>query len=259
LVDSVRLILSYEGTRYHGWQVQPGYNTSQKTLEDAYRQLAGVKTRMLAAGRTDTGVHAAGQVVCFENPSRHSPDVVRDGLNRFLPEDIAVVSAEPAPPGFDPRRSSVGKHYRYTIHNTRVRPVLERNFRWHVKAPLDVDAMNRAARCLLGEHDFSSFRASGCESAHPVRTLDALGWKAEPPVLTFDVFGRGFLKQMVRNLVGTFVEIGRGRWRAEDMQRILQSHDRTSAGPCALAHGLCLVMVYYDEEAYAQAMEKPRE
>lgn len=250
----VRLTIAYDGTRYHGWQIQPGQSTIQGELEEAFLKMTGLTTRVVGAGRTDAGVHARGQVAALVNESRHSPEVIREGLNSLLPEDIAVLAADQAPEGFDPRRDAVGKHYRYTIHNQRVRPVLERRFRWHIKAPLDVEAMQEASACLVGEHDFSAFRAADCEASHAVRTLDSIVWRSRPPALILDIFGRGFLKQMVRNVVGSCVEIGRGRWPTDKMREILESRDRTRAGKTALAHGLCQMMVYYRQEDYRNAI-----
>jgi tRNA pseudouridine38-40 synthase len=256
-VGEVRLLIAYQGTNYRGWQVQPDEPTVQGVLQDAFFQMTGLKTRFTAASRTDTGVHAAGQVVCLVNASQHDPDRLREGLNALLPEDVVVLEAQAAPAGFDPRRHAVGKHYRYTIHNHRVRPVFWRNFRWHVKKPLDVAAMNRAVACLIGEHDFSAFRGSNCTARTTVRTLDRLAWRPEPPALTLDVWGRGFLKQMVRNIVGTCVEIGRGRWPAGRMAAILQSRKREEAGLTAPARGLCLKRVFYDQEEYRRAVAVP--
>ena len=249
----VRLTLAYDGTRYHGWQLQPGQATIQGELEQAFLKMTGLETRVIAAGRTDAGVHARGQVATLVNESRHAPEVIREGLNGLLPEDIAVIEAGAAPEGFDPCRDAVGKHYRYTIHNHRVRPVLERRFRWHIKIPLDVVAMQAAVACLEGRHDFSAFRAADCEAQSAVRTIDHIVWRSRPPALILDVFGRGFLKQMVRNIVGTCVEIGRGRWPADKMREILDGCDRTRAGKTAQARGLCQMMVYFDQEDYRNA------
>lgn len=246
----VRILLAYQGSRYSGWQVQPEQVTIQELLQDAYRHMTGLDTAMLAAARTDAGVHAEGQVVCFDNPSRHSPEKLLEGLNHYLPEDVAIVDAETVKEDYDPRRQAAGKHYRYVIWNRRVRPVFSRQLCWHVRQLLREDAMNRAARALLGEHDFSAFRASGCTAASPVRRLDSLAWHREGPFLVLDVFGRAFLKQMVRNIVGTLVEVGRGRLPGDELAPILASGDRRRAGPTAPARGLCLVKVYLDEYQY---------
>jgi tRNA pseudouridine38-40 synthase len=253
-VGVVRLLIAYQGTNYRGWQVQPDEPTLQGVFESAFFKMTGHRTRVTAASRTDTGVHAAGQVVALVNESRHDPGQLREGLNALLPEEIAVLEAREAPEGFDPRRDAVGKHYRYTIHNSRVRPVFERAFRWHIKKPLDVSAMERAGDCLIGEHDFSAFRGANCTAKTTVRTLDRLAWRREPPVLILDVWGRGFLKQMVRNIVGTSVEIGRGRWPAEKMAAIQKSRKREEAGITAPALGLCLMKVFFDPEEYRSAV-----
>ncbi len=252
---SVRLILSYQGTQYHGWQVQPSQVTVQQKLEEAYTAMTGLQARMNAAGRTDAGVHAAAQVVCFENLSPHEPERLREGMNYYLPEDIAILSAEKAASGFDPRRSAVGKHYRYQIHNSWVRPVLMREFCWHLREAVSLEVLQAAATPLLGRHDFSAFRSSGCEAKSPVRRIDALCWQSQAPLLILDVWGQGFLKQMVRNLVGTMVEIGRGRWQPEQMSKILLSRDRRQAGPTAPARGLCMRQVFYEQSTYQQAWE----
>ena len=251
-MGEVRLLIAYAGAGYRGWQVQPGEPTVQGILEEAFFNMTGHQTRAIAASRTDAGVHAAGQVVCLVNESRHDPAALREGLNALLPDDVVVLEADEAPAGFDPRRHAAGKHYRYTIHNSRVRPVFERNYRWQVKKPLDVAAMNLAAGFLVGEHDFSAFRGSKCTAKTSVRTLDGLAWRLEPPALILDAWGRGFLKQMVRNIVGTSVEIGRGRWPAGKMADILQSGKREEAGLTAPAQGLCLMKVYFDQEEYRQ-------
>jgi tRNA pseudouridine38-40 synthase len=256
-VGEVRLLIAYQGTRYRGWQIQPDEPTVQGVLEEACFKMTGHKTRVTAASRTDSGVHAAEQVACLVNESRHVPAALRDGLNALLPDDVVVLEAREAPAGFDPRRHAMGKHYRYIIHNSRVRPVFERNYRWHVKNPLDVAAMNRAAGVLVGEHDFSAFRGSNCTAKTTVRMLDGLAWRSEPPALVLDVWGRGFLKQMVRNIVGTCVEIGRGRWPAGKMADILQSRRREEAGLTAPAQGLCLLKVCFDEEEYRRAVGAP--
>lgn len=253
----VRLLIAYQGTNYHGWQVQPDEPTLQGIFEEAYFKMTGLKTRVTGASRTDAGVHAAGQVAGLLNLSRHDPAQLREGLNALLPGDVVVLDAAEAPGDFDPRRDAVGKHYRYTIHNSRVRPVFERDFCWHVKKPLDAAAMNSAGACLIGEHDFSAFRGTNCTAKSPVRTLDGLIFRAEPPALILDAWGRGFLKQMVRNIVGTAVEIGRGRWPAAKMAAILRSRKREEAGRTAPAQGLCLVKVFYDVKEYQSAVAGP--
>jgi tRNA pseudouridine38-40 synthase len=249
----VRLLVCYEGTAYLGWQIQPQGPTVQAALEGAFLRMTGGHTRMVAAGRTDTGVHARGQVVCFRHDTRHDPRALQKGLNAHLPEDIAVLEAGMVPDDFDPRRQAVGKHYRYRIHNHPVRPVFERRWRWHLKKTLDDEAMNRAVAYLVGEHDFSAFRAADCEAASAVRRIDDARWVRHGPLLELDVFGAGFLKQMVRAIVGTCVEVGRGALAPGALQEILASGDRGRAGPTAPACGLVLERVYYREEEYHHA------
>lgn len=253
----VRLVVCYEGTAYLGWQVQPQGPTVQAALEEAFYCMTGGHTRMTAAGRTDTGVHARGQVVCFCHESRHDPQALLKGLNAHLPQDVAVLEADLVPDDFDPRREAVGKHYRYCIHNHPVRPVFERRWRWHLKKHLDQDAMNQAVACLVGEHDFSAFRAADCEAASAVRRIDAARWARRGPQLALDVFGGGFLKQMVRAIVGTCVEVGRGALEHDAVSAILAGRDRGRAGPTAPACGLVLERVYYREEDYRHAIAGP--
>ncbi len=249
-------MVAYEGTRYHGWQIQPNQPSVQAALEQAYFAMTGLRTSMQAAGRTDCGVHALGQVVGFENPSRHDPDTLLRGLNAWLPQDISVRFAQAAPDLFDPRRHAVGKHYQYRIDNRPIRPVFERALSWHIAKKLDIARMNSAVKNLLGEHDFSAFRASGCEAKSPVRRIDYADWVFEPPLLQFDVFGNGFLKQMVRNIVGTCVAAGRGRLPPHQIKAVLDARDRKLAGPTSPAKGLFLVEVFYDHDIYRDAFAR---
>ena len=250
-----RLVIAYQGTRYCGWQTQANGLSVQAVLEEAFRRMTGQMVRANAAGRTDAGVHAIAQVVTVKYSSHHDLETLRKGLNAWLPEDIAVVSIEPAAPGFRPRRDVRGKHYRYTIHNDPVRPVFQRDFRWHLRKRLDVPAMQRASECLLGTHDFAAFQASGGDTGSSVRSIDRLSWTVELPEITFDIWGRAFLKQMVRILVGTCIEIGQGRKPVEHLAQVLDSRDRSNAGKTAPANGLCLMKVFYDEEEYRRIVE----
>ena len=251
----VRLVVAYQGSAYCGWQAQPNGTSVQEVLEQAFEKMTGAPVRALAASRTDAGVHAAAQVVCLDNPSRHDPQTLLRGLNFHLSEDVAVLEADWAPDGFDPRHAAVGKHYRYTLHLGQAKPVFERGLRWHLRGQLDVAAMQAAVLQLQGEHDFSAFRGTRCEARSPVRSLDRIDWRLDRPTLTLEVFGRSFLKQMVRNIAGTCVEIGRGRWPADQMTEILASRDRTRAGQTAPACGLCLMRVFYDPDEYRQACQ----
>ncbi len=250
----VRIVLRYEGTEYCGWQVQPGAVSVQEVLEKAFESMTGIKARCLAASRTDAGVHAWHQEVCLPNQTRHEPDALLRGLNFHLPDDVVVISARWAEDGFNPRRDAVGKHYRYTIHNAQYPPVFSRNTCWHLRYHLDLSAMNRACRILTGEHDFSSFRGAKCEAASPIRTIDHMSCTRSGDKVLFDVFGKSFLKQMVRNILGTLVDVGRRRWSPEDVSAILEGKDRRLAGQTAPAKGLCLMKIFYDVESYNASM-----
>jgi tRNA pseudouridine38-40 synthase len=249
----VKLILEYDGTAYGGWQRQRRTVTIQQVLEERMEVLLRHPARAAAAGRTDAGVHALGQVVCFKTDSALPLERIRKGLNALLPPDIAVVQAFEIPPGFDPRGDACGKLYRYLLWNRPSRPALLRHRAWHVREPLDVEAMRGAAKQLLGEHDFSAFRGAGCEARTTVRRLRRLdvgpGSTAEtgmlPGLLAVEAEATAFLRFMVRNIVGTLVEVGRGRLGAADIRGILESKDRRRAGQTAPAHGLTLVRVDY--------------
>ncbi|AKJ02087.1 tRNA pseudouridine(38-40) synthase [Archangium gephyra] len=244
----LKLTLEYDGTRYVGWQVQPNGVSIQARLRQALEQLLGEQVELEVAGRTDSGVHATGQVVCFGTPRVLPLKAYWKGLNGLLPEDIAVVRAEEVPPEFDPRRWSHGKRYRYRVSNRPSRSPLRRFTHWEVFSPLDVEAMRRGAAHLLGRHDYSAFRASDCQAAHAVREVrrvDIQGTSGEEVSVTVE--GTAFLKHMVRNLVGTLVEVGKGRRPDTWVAEVLASRERKRAGPTAPAHGLVLEEVFYGD------------
>lgn len=242
----VRLVLEYDGTAYVGWQVQPNGVSVQAKLEEALGTLLGAPTSVLAAGRTDSGVHARGQVVVFDTARSLPMKAYWQGLNSLLPEDIAVVKADVVADDFDPRRWSRGKRYRYLLSNLPSRHPLRRLTHWELFQPLDVEAMRAAAPALVGRHDFSAFRASNCQARHPVREIYRVEIAATPDaVVAFTFEGSAFLKNMVRNLVGSLVEVGRGRHPPTWLAEVLASKDRTQAGPTAPAHGLSLDEVFY--------------
>lgn len=244
----VRLVLEYDGTAYVGWQVQPNGVSVQAKLEEALGTLLGAPTSVLAAGRTDSGVHARGQVIVFDTARSLPMKAYWQGLNSLLPEDIAVVKADVVADDFDPRRWSRGKRYRYLLSNLPSRHPLRRRTHWELFQPLDLEAMRAAAPCLLGRHDFSAFRAANCQAAHAVREVRVARLDAAPDgVVAFTFEGTAFLKHMVRNLVGSLVEVGKGRQPPTWLAEVLASGDRTKAGPTAPAHGLCLDEVFYGE------------
>ncbi|MHB1846712.1 MAG: tRNA pseudouridine(38-40) synthase TruA [Deltaproteobacteria bacterium] len=249
---TVRLTVAYDGTAFAGWQLQPRQRTVQGVLEAALQRLVGEPVRATAAGRTDAGVHAEGQVVSHPLPhGRALPaKAFVQGLNGFLPEDLAVREAAFVPGGFDARRSARGKRYRYLVWNRPTRCPLRRTTHWQLFQRLDSAAMQRAARAFEGEHDFSAFRAADCPAKTTVRRLDLVRIAPrEASELEIEVRGTAFLKHMVRNIVGTLVEIGRGKRPEDDVPRLLRGRDRRRAGPTAPAHGLCLMEVYYPGSA----------
>lgn len=245
-----RLLVEYDGAAFAGWQIQPDERTVQGDIESALQRLLGHEARARAAGRTDTGVHASGQVVAFRTSREIAPEVVCRALNALVGRDLAVRAVEVVADDFDPRRSAVSRSYEYRIWNRRVRSPLWRHYAWHVVQPLDTAAMSVAAAHLVGEHDFTSFRAAGCEADGPVRRILESDLATGPPgMIVYRVTATAFLRHMVRNVVGTLVEVGRGRRGADDIPALLRARDRSLAGATAPAHGLCLTKVDYPPES----------
>jgi tRNA pseudouridine38-40 synthase len=243
------LTLEYDGTEFAGWQRQaPPARTVQQVVEEAIARMTGVLPTLRGAGRTDAGVHARAQVANFHTTSGIPVDGFRRGLNATLPRDVAVVALAEADAGFDARRSARGKHYRYRIWNRESRSPLHERMSWHIHRRLDDGAMRRAAPALLGEHDFSAFRAADCDRRNPVRALRRLEVGRDPDgdLVTIDAEATAFLKHMVRVIAGTLVEVGLGVRDPGEMATVLAGRDRTRAGRTAPAHGLVLCEVYYD-------------
>jgi len=244
----IKLVLEYDGTDFAGWQAQPDHRSVQGVLERALAELLGARARVEAAGRTDAGVHAEGQVAAFSTDRELPLKAYARGLNGLLPPDVAVVAAEEVPADFDPRRWAQGKRYRYRISNRPVRSPLRRRSAWELFGVLDLEAMRAAAPALVGRHDFSAFRAADCEAAHARREIRTLAIEgASSADVTIEVEGTAFLKHMVRNIAGTLVEVGRGRRPPAWVAEVLGSKDRNRAGPTAPAHGLTLVEVLYGQ------------
>lgn len=241
----IRLTLAYDGTAYAGWQVQPNVPTIQGTLGAVLCRIEGGPVRVTGAGRTDAGVHAHAQEAHFDTEKPHSDVTWVRALNAQLPRDIVVLAAREVEPEFHARHSAGAKHYRYRILNRPVPCPFRRAMAWYVPIPLDRDAMHEAARLLVGEHDFSGFRASGCAARSAVRRLDRLEVSRQGDEVVLDVVGSGFLKQMVRNIAGTLVEVGRGVRPPAWVGEVLRARDRTRAGETAPAWGLALVSVSY--------------
>jgi tRNA pseudouridine38-40 synthase len=240
-----KLVLEYDGTGYAGWQRQAGETTVQEVLEDALSELLRERVSTVAAGRTDAGVHALGQVASFRTRSAVPAGGVIHGTNALLPGDVAVRLAEEALPGFHAQRDAKGKLYRYRILTRRVRSPVRARFSHRIGAPLDVEAMSRAARGLVGTHDFSAFRNAGSVAGSGVRTLRRLDIDRLEEYICIEAEGDGFLYKMVRNLVGTLILVGQAKLAPDEVPEILAARDRRRAGPTAPARGLCLVEVYY--------------
>jgi tRNA pseudouridine38-40 synthase len=242
---TIKLVLEYDGTGYVGWQVQANGPSIQAALERALAGILGHTVRVVGAGRTDSGVHAAGQVASLRTERNLPLRAFVAGTNGLLPRDIAVLSAEEREGSFDARRSARGKHYRYQIMNRGTRSPLASRCSWEVFRPLDASAMQEAARPLLGKHDFSAFRAADCQAHHAVRDLTSLQIQRDGDRIFFDLSATAFLKHMVRNIIGSLVEVGLGRRPVGWIAELLSSRDRARAGATAPAQGLCLVEVFY--------------
>lgn len=242
-----KVTLEYDGTRYGGWQVQPNAVTIQAMLEAALERLTGTPQRVQGAGRTDAGVHARGQVARILLPDSIPAERVVMAVNSRLPKDIAVREAIPVDPSFDPRRDAKRKRYRYTIHAEPIRPVLGRQYCWHIPRPLDTEAVASACGYFEGTHDFTSFTRTDPHAPPGMheRTVDRCALTVEGSRLCVDVEGRSFLYNMVRNMVGTLVDVGTGRFAPGEIVPILEARDRRSAGQGAPACGLCLEWIRY--------------
>ena len=244
---NIKLVIEYEGTNYCGWQIQPNGSTVQQVLQETIARMTGHPVHLIGAGRTDAGVHALGQVANFHTSCRIPLEGFWRGLNGLLPKDIVVHSVEEVPLDFHAQFGAKGKTYRYQILNRPSPSAIYRNHCWHIPHPLDRAAMEEATRALIGRKDFSSFQGADPEPTGSVREIFQAEWSTEdPPFLSFTISGSGFLKHMVRNVVGTLVEVGRGKSSPEDFIRIIAAKDRRAAGMTAPPQGLFLVKVDYE-------------
>jgi tRNA pseudouridine38-40 synthase len=243
---NIKLTIEYEGKSYLGWQVQPKGPTVQGTIEEQLRRLTGEIIHLISSGRTDAGVHAIGQVAHFKTQHPMDCPTLRRALNSLLPADIMIREVEEVDQDFHARKDCKSKVYEYRVLNRNVRSVFLREYAWHISQPLDLGEMKKAAQRLIGEYDFSSFRSVGTPTRTAVRNVIRAEWKRDREgLLTFEIEANGFLKQMVRAIVGTLVEVGKKKITPEDFGQILESRDRTKAGPTAPAHGLFLKEVKY--------------
>ncbi|MDD2365816.1 MAG: tRNA pseudouridine(38-40) synthase TruA [Desulfuromonadaceae bacterium] len=244
------LTISYDGTNYSGWQTQPNGLAVQQVVEEALELLLKERVQVRSSGRTDAGVHASAMAAAFTT-SRNLPlRAYVEGANRFLPPDVAIQSARIVPDGFKPITMAHSKHYRYTVINSSIRSPLERLYSWQVRETLNLDYMKDAAIRFVGYHNFAAFRASNCVAKTTVRRIDSVVVTRQGDRIIFDVTGGGFLKNMVRVMVGTLVDIGRGRLSPSDIDRLLLSGERKEAGSTAPAYGLCLIEVVYPEDLF---------
>ncbi|MCS7166626.1 MAG: tRNA pseudouridine(38-40) synthase TruA [Gemmatales bacterium] len=245
---NIKLTLSYDGTDFAGWQIQPGRRTVQETLETAIAKVTQEKVRCNVSGRTDAGVHALGQVVNFYTGTTLPAERLLRAINANLPSDVVIRRAEDVPQAFDANHDARGKWYRYYIHIGEIRPVFLRRYVWHIPWHLDVLKMQRASQPLLGRHDFRSFETEWPNRMSSVRNITYLEWRQRGPLIWLDIAADGFLYNMVRAIVGTLLNVGRGYWPEERVAEILRAQDRRLAGPTAPPQGLFLMHVWYDGE-----------
>jgi tRNA pseudouridine38-40 synthase len=252
---TIKIKISYDGTAYVGWQMQPNGVSIQSSLQDAVHSMTGERVSVIASGRTDAGVHAVAQVAHFRTDSSITADGFVGGLNSYLPFDIAVVDAEEAPEDFHAMKSARGKRYVYRLLRASCRAPLAQNRYWETGMRLDVEGVKNSLPCLIGKNDYESFRAAGCACAHAVRTIHSIDVRVRPAIelgiagegeiieLLFE--GDGFVRHMIRNIVGTLVDIGKGRLERDAMPGIVTARNREAAGICAPPHGLYLEEVFY--------------
>lgn len=257
MTQRYKLTIEYIGTGYYGWQRQPDYPTIQGAIEEAILKFSGQKVNVQSAGRTDAGVHAWAQIAHvdfedFKNPMQ--PYVITKAINSYLRDQpISIVHTEKVEEDFHARFSAKNKLYVYRILNRQAAPTIDLERFWHIKRPLDVTAMHEAAQCLLGEHDFTTFRDSQCQAKSPVRQLDRLAVTAHEydpyggVEVRIEAEGMSFLHHMVRNIAGTLTRIGEGKWNAEDLVNALEAKDRARGGQTAPAHGLYLKRIDYQK------------
>ena len=245
-MKNFKLIIEYDGTHYHGWQRQKKDATIQGEIEDAIWTMTHNRVTLYGSGRTDAGVHARGQTANFHSNTDLKPEVFQRGLNSLLADDIVIKECDQVEDTFHARYSAKSKIYDYTIVNHPVPPAINRQYVWSIRSQLDTMAMQSAIRCIVGSHDFKAFEGTGSPRAYATRQVLAAGLRQSGDrFLTFRIEADGFLRFMVRNIVGTLVDVGLGKTLPAEFRQILESRDRTKAGATAPARGLCLMEVKY--------------
>lgn len=243
-MHTIKLTIEYDGSAYVGWQFQPNGLAVQQVMEEALAGFLGGRVSLHSSGRTDAGVHAKGMIACFRTERSLPLSAYTEGMNRKLPPDIAVVAAEEVAADFNPRHDAQGKHYRYTIRTAQLRSPLTRLHAWHLREKLDLELMRAGAVFFVGEHDFAAFRTSGCAAKTTIRRMDSVGISSSGDLIHIDVIGSGFMRNMVRIMAGTLVEIGKGKMMPEHVRRCL-TEPGVKPGPTAPPQGLCLMEVFY--------------
>ncbi|MGP0068968.1 MAG: tRNA pseudouridine(38-40) synthase TruA [Isosphaeraceae bacterium] len=254
---NIQLTLCYDGTDFHGWQRQPGLRTVQQTLEDALERLTGSRPQTTASSRTDAGVHALGQSVHFLTASGHSEETFVRALNALMPRDVRALSAHEVPQSFHATLDAKSKRYRYVIDNARIASPFQLRTSWHIPHSLDVDAMGRAARCLLGRHDFRSFETEWPNRTSSVRTILDIVVDRREDLVIIEVEADGFLYNMVRSIAGTLVLVGSGKRPEGWIEQVLAAESRVEAGPTAPPQGLFLLWVRYGSSGQPGARQAP--
>lgn len=242
---NIKLTIEYDGTNYHGWQIQKNAKTIQGVILDAIKKLTREEIVLNGSGRTDSKVHAYGQVANFKTNSNIPPERFAHALNRILPDDIVVKKSEEVDMDFHARYSAQAKIYRYLIYNSKFPSPLLRNRAWYVPYSLNFEEMMRAAEFFRGTHDFSAFRAVGSTVESSIRTISRISLEKKSDIISLEVTSNGFLYNMMRIIAGTLVDVGRGKFKCEDVKGIIESRDRKKAGQTAPPEGLYLVRVYY--------------
>lgn len=244
---TIKLVVEYDGTTFAGWQRQANALSVQQVLEEALARIVSHPVSLFSSGRTDAGVHARGMVASFRTEVAHPLSAFREGANRYLPPEIAVVEAAETDFDFNPRFDAVAKLYRYSIYHSTQRSPLMRNSTWNVSRDFDFELLQSAGALFVGEHDFSAYRTSGCAARTTVRRIFSVDLHRDAALVTIDIVGSGFLRNMVRIMVGTMMQVAQGKLPLSHISDTLSLASPVSAGPTAPPHGLCLVKVFYGE------------